>query len=206
MPGPPPLSAPAAESGLLPASRSSRPSQKKPASVKRPSPRTWLATPADLATRSAWLLGSALTTAASTAADAGKEVACTSACTDVTSSGPASTTTRMRETVHGSCSEERTSGKGSETPSSGSMSQAPSAPSISTRCAPWARATSSPTTTGSSLWSRRRCMTRSTLSWATTRTMPRPQLKVEDSSLERIFPTAASQRKATGNSQASPRR
>mmetsp|Transcript_62927 Transcript_62927/g.146512 ORF Transcript_62927/g.146512 Transcript_62927/m.146512 type:complete len:373 (-) Transcript_62927:1046-2164(-) len=199
--GPPPLSA----SPSVGETSSSKPSQKKSACWKLPSPRTTSFTPATLAICSAGLPGSVLMTATRAAAEAGTHVACTSACSGVTSSEPASTSTRIRETIQGSCNEERTSGNGSETPSSGSMSQAPSAPSISTCWAPCSRATSLPTTTGSSRWSRRSSRTRSECSTATTRIMPRPQLKVDDSSRARILPTAASQRKATGSSHASAR-
>mmetsp|Transcript_56464 Transcript_56464/g.148478 ORF Transcript_56464/g.148478 Transcript_56464/m.148478 type:complete len:206 (+) Transcript_56464:1023-1640(+) len=158
---------------------------------------------ADLARESAELLASGLTTATRAAAEAGTAVAWMSACRGVISAEPASTIMRMRDTVQGSWSEDRISGKGSETPSSGSMSQAPSAPSSSMRGAPAMQGTSSPTTMGSSCISRSTFCTRSTSSLATTRIMPRPQLNVEASSLACTLPTAASQRRAVGSSQAS---
>mmetsp|Transcript_45988 Transcript_45988/g.137445 ORF Transcript_45988/g.137445 Transcript_45988/m.137445 type:complete len:230 (-) Transcript_45988:325-1014(-) len=186
--------------------RASEKSQAVGDSLSRPPPSTSSLMPADRASLSAEFCGSGLATATRAAADAGKEVACRSACRGDTSSLPASTKTRIRETVHGSCNEERTSGKGSETPSSGSMSHAPSAPSTSMGPAPGARCTSSPTTTGSSLCSRRTSNTCGRLPAATTRTMPSPQLKVEAISQDRIFPMAAIQRRTAGNSQASARR
>mmetsp|Transcript_56347 Transcript_56347/g.159939 ORF Transcript_56347/g.159939 Transcript_56347/m.159939 type:complete len:260 (+) Transcript_56347:562-1341(+) len=202
-PGPALSSAPESTSA---APRSSRPSQKKSCAVNFPSPRTKSLTPAALASRSEGLPGLGLVTPTSEAAEAGTAVACSRACRGETSSPPASTMTRIRETVQGSCSDESTSGKGNETPSSGSMSHAPSAPSTSITWLPGDLATSSPTSTGSSRSWCRRSITRSAFSAATTRTMPKPQLKVEASSLERILPTAASHLKTAGSSHASERR
>mmetsp|Transcript_20732 Transcript_20732/g.58296 ORF Transcript_20732/g.58296 Transcript_20732/m.58296 type:complete len:262 (+) Transcript_20732:850-1635(+) len=175
------------------------------ASWTRPSPRTRSLSPAALARASAAQpRGPATPTSA--AAEAGSAVACRSPCSGDASSLPANTMTRMRATVRGSCSDERTSGKGSETPSSGSMSQAPSAPSTSTGSAPGLRGTSSPTTTGSSLCSRRTSSNCETLSLATTKIMPSPQLNVDANSEDWIFPTAPNQRKIAGNSHASARK
>mmetsp|Transcript_70070 Transcript_70070/g.200806 ORF Transcript_70070/g.200806 Transcript_70070/m.200806 type:complete len:215 (+) Transcript_70070:549-1193(+) len=131
-------------------SRASKPSQKNSASLKRPSPKTMSLTPFALAITNALLSGSGLATATKLAAEAGTLVALNRACIAETPSPPANIRTFMRQTVHGSCSDDKTSGKGNETPSSGNINQDPCAPSTSTRGAPFEQETNLPTTSGSS--------------------------------------------------------
>mmetsp|Transcript_70072 Transcript_70072/g.200817 ORF Transcript_70072/g.200817 Transcript_70072/m.200817 type:complete len:304 (-) Transcript_70072:2558-3469(-) len=172
-------------------------------SWKRPPPSTMSFTPADLAKASALLSGFALATAATIEAEAGNFVAFNRACIGVTSAAPARTMTRSRETDQASCSEDSTCGKGSDTPSSGNINHAPCAPSISRRGAPAGQAARWPTTTGSSCNCASSASACSCTAAGTTRTMPRPQLKVEINSWHGTLPTPASQRSTAGSSHVS---
>mmetsp|Transcript_11657 Transcript_11657/g.21200 ORF Transcript_11657/g.21200 Transcript_11657/m.21200 type:complete len:321 (+) Transcript_11657:1486-2448(+) len=103
------------------------------------------------------------------------------------------------------CKDEETLGNGSETPSSGSISQALSAPSISNWPCDSCTATSSPSTTGSSLFSRKTCSTSWTSALPTIKLIPMPQLKVAHISAEELLDLAAIHLNTAGNSHASAR-
>mmetsp|Transcript_52574 Transcript_52574/g.148091 ORF Transcript_52574/g.148091 Transcript_52574/m.148091 type:complete len:293 (+) Transcript_52574:351-1229(+) len=161
-------------------------------------------TPASCAHPSAGLSAQGLRTATSIAAEASSCMSCMSLRRGEDLPGPASIRVRAREIDMGSC--DSTAGKGSESANSGSMDQALAEPSISMTAAPGARAVSSPTTMGSSLCSLSIFFTLSTFSGATTKIMPRPQLKVAAISVFSILPTTPSHRITAGSSQVSARR
>mmetsp|Transcript_19296 Transcript_19296/g.45658 ORF Transcript_19296/g.45658 Transcript_19296/m.45658 type:complete len:293 (-) Transcript_19296:4274-5152(-) len=164
---------------------------------------TKVARPAVLASFTIGLWELRLMTALTSAGKAQISVASSNALRGVAKAVPPSTTQCCRETMCGSCREDKTCGKGSETPSSGSISQQLSAPSMCVWGWPSERFPSSPMTQASSSIFFRRDMTSSFLSLATTSTMPMPQLKVAANSSQGILHLAAIHRKTGGSSQAS---
>mmetsp|Transcript_102720 Transcript_102720/g.296946 ORF Transcript_102720/g.296946 Transcript_102720/m.296946 type:complete len:290 (+) Transcript_102720:468-1337(+) len=201
--------APAPSSPPAPASAgaSSSPSQKKSVEAKAPSPNVMAFNLADFAISIAFTSGRTAATPTTKPAEAGSCVTRSNAGMGVMSSSPATTSTRLRETVDGSCNEDKTCGKGSETPNSGSISQAACAPSTTTLAEPrdGGQVWSLPTMAGSSCNSPSNFIASSFLSAPTTNTMPKPQLNVELISASGTLPTAASQRSSAGSSQVSAR-
>mmetsp|Transcript_31385 Transcript_31385/g.71662 ORF Transcript_31385/g.71662 Transcript_31385/m.71662 type:complete len:301 (-) Transcript_31385:4059-4961(-) len=101
------------------------------------------------------------------------------------------------------CKDEETFGNGKETPSSGNISHALSAPSISNWPWPSRMETSSPITTGSSLFSLKICNTSSAALLSTMRVIPMPQLNVAHISADELFDRPAIQRNTAGSSHVS---
>mmetsp|Transcript_82617 Transcript_82617/g.212829 ORF Transcript_82617/g.212829 Transcript_82617/m.212829 type:complete len:206 (-) Transcript_82617:170-787(-) len=161
--------------------------------------------PADFACAMSEQFFDRLTVAVISAGNACTSVASNRARKGVVDAPAPTTTTRVRETVRLSCSDDSTCGKGMLTPSSGSISQLLSAPRMTTCSSPSARGTSSPTTRGSSFCAFRICRASATSSWATIRTMPMPQLNVATISWQGIWNWQAIQRKMAGSSHSSAR-
>mmetsp|Transcript_2094 Transcript_2094/g.6158 ORF Transcript_2094/g.6158 Transcript_2094/m.6158 type:complete len:358 (-) Transcript_2094:2176-3249(-) len=180
-------------------------SSSSPSTCEPPPLQTTASMPAAFACASSGLAGDTPTTMVTSAGKAGTSVDSSSARRGVTDASPPTTTTRVRETVHRSCSEESTPGNGIETPSSGSISQLLSAPRMHTCSSPSGRRASSPTTRGSSCRPFISCMAAGTSSFPTTSTMPMPQLKVATISWQGISNFQAIQRNTAGSSHLSAR-